>query len=167
MTVIAWDGKTLAADKQSTFCNLPRRTTKVHRAKDGSLLGAAGTTALCHALREWYDGGCVKADFPDTKNETSMLVIRPDGQVLLYDGHATPIPIEDAFTAIGCGRDYAIAAMHLGRTAREAVEVACIFDTCCGKGIDELHLNRGAEEVQTLLHRSALDEHPVYGGPRV
>jgi ATP-dependent protease HslVU (ClpYQ) peptidase subunit len=138
MTVIAWDGKTLAADKQSTFCGLPRTTTKIHRAKDGSLLGAAGETAMCAALRAWYDAGAVTADFPDKSNTSHLLVIRPDGQVYLYDGHAVPIHLEDPFTALGSGRDYAMAALHLGKTAAEAVQVACVFDAWCGNGIDTL-----------------------------
>ena len=37
-------------------------------------------------------------------------------------------------------RDFALAAMHLGKSAREAVEVACALDVFCGNGIDTLEL---------------------------
>lgn len=40
--------------------------------------------------------------------------------------------------AIGTGRDYARAAMHLGRNAVEAVQVAILFDENCGNGVDTL-----------------------------
>lgn len=158
MTVIAWDGSTLAADKQSTFAGLPRTTTKIHRAKDGSLMGATGTTAVCAALRNWYDAGAVSADFPDPKGDAGLLVVRPNGELLLWDGNATPIRIEDKFHAMGSGRDFAIAALHLGHTAREAVEVACKYDVYCGRGIDEMDLNEAtpAEKAQTIFYEGAL-----------
>lgn len=157
MTVIAWDGKTLAADKQSTFCGLPRTTTKIHRAKDGSLMGATGTTAVCVALRNWYDAGAVKVDFPDKDKEATLLVVKPDGTLLLWDSNATPIRIEDKFHAIGSGRDFALAALHLGHTAREAVEVACKYDVYCGKGIETLELGVGsADNAQALLYEATL-----------
>jgi ATP-dependent protease HslVU (ClpYQ) peptidase subunit len=47
---------------------------------------------------------------------------------------------EDKKTATGSGRDYALAAMHCGKTAREAVEIACLFETGCGNGVDELEV---------------------------
>lgn len=156
MTVIAWDGKTLAADKQSTFCGLPRTTTKVHRAKDGSLIGATGTTAVCAALRIWYDAGAVKADFPDKDKEATLLVAKPDGTLLLWDSNPTPIVIEDKFHAIGSGRDFAIAALHLGHSAREAVEVACKYDVYCGRGIDELQHHVSPAQTNKLLHEATL-----------
>lgn len=158
MTCIAWDGTTLAADKQSTFAGLPRTTTKIHRAKDGSLMGATGTTAVCVALRNWYDAGAIAADFPDKDKDSSLLVVKPDGTTLLFGSNATPIHIEDAFYAMGSGRDFATAAMHLGKTAREAVEVACKFDVYCGRGVDELDLHEPtpAEKAQTIFYEGAL-----------
>jgi len=36
--------------------------------------------------------------------------------------------VEDEFVAVGSGRDYAIAAMALGHTARVGVEIASRFD---------------------------------------
>lgn len=35
------------------------------------------------------------------------------------------------FDAIGCGQDYAIAAMHLGHSPRKAVKVACQISVYC------------------------------------
>ncbi len=35
------------------------------------------------------------------------------------------------FAAIGAGRDFALAALHLGHDARKAVEVACKLSVYC------------------------------------
>jgi 20S proteasome alpha/beta subunit len=140
MTVIAWDGKTLAADRQSTDVGLRRSVTKISRAGDGSLMGAAGQSHICRALRAWYDAGARPEDFPDKDKTSHLLVISTKGEMRVYDGHPVPAVFEVERMAIGSGRDYAEAAMFLGKTAREAVEVACHFDNGCGNGIDTLEL---------------------------
>jgi ATP-dependent protease HslVU (ClpYQ) peptidase subunit len=43
-------------------------------------------------------------------------------------------------TAIGTGRDYALAAMHCGSTAAEAVAIAALFDPGTGGGVDTVTL---------------------------
>ena len=41
MTTIAWDGKTLAADKLASYGELRTTVTKIFRLSDGSLVGGA------------------------------------------------------------------------------------------------------------------------------
>lgn len=89
---------------------------------------------------EWYDGERLASTYPDTKNDCSFMVIRPDGEIHVFDGTHTPVVIEDGYVACGSGRDYAMAAMYLGCDAKKAVEVACAHDTSCGRGIDVLEL---------------------------
>ena len=170
MTVIAWDGKTLAADKRATNCNLASTVTKVHRLPDG-LVAFSGGGAHASELLNWFFGARNPDTYPrrDGDDGAGSLFIKADGTIFVYSA-TNPFPerIEDRFCARGSGRDYALAAMHLGCDARKAVEVACEFDVSCGNGIDTLTLAEEplATAVQALLHRSALDEH-VYGGPRV
>lgn len=140
MTVIAWDGKTLAADKQTTDAGLRLKTTKIF--KFGNLLvGGCGDTARIVEMREWIENGCKKEDLPafqrDAATFAPMLVIDNGRCCQYWNGHL-PIWIEDGFAAIGSGRDFALAAMYLGKTAREAVEIACHFETGCGNGVDVL-----------------------------
>jgi len=66
--------------------------------------------------------------------------IDSEGRILLYGSGPNPELVEDKVYAGGCGRDYALAAMHLGHDARKAVEVACALDVHCGLGIDALEL---------------------------
>lgn len=143
MTVIAWDGKTLAADKQSTSNGMARTTTKIHRVRDG-LLALTGAGGHGYALLAWFNGVRDLSDWPRTRDaddEGSVIHFTRDG-VFVYGGNGCGVgePVEDAFIAFGAGRDYAMAAMHVGCDARKAVEVACIFDTGCGMGIDTLEL---------------------------
>jgi hypothetical protein len=140
MTVIAWDGKTLAADRQATDAGLRRSVKKIKRAKDGSLMAAAGHSGVCEALRNWYDAGANPSDYPDKDKTSHLLVVRRDGSLLFYDGYPTPVRFETKQLAMGSGRDYAEAAMYLGCNAVRAVEVACAFDSGCGNGIDALTL---------------------------
>ena len=139
MTVIAWDGKTLAADKQATQCGLGRKVTKIFRLRDG-ICGLAGNAARCARLLEWLRGERDPAAFPDTcKGEDAPCAIAIiGGSLRFWDGDAAPVMLEGDVFATGSGRDYAIAAMHCGKTAEEAVAIASLYDVDCGMGIDTL-----------------------------
>jgi ATP-dependent protease HslVU (ClpYQ) peptidase subunit len=142
MTVIAWDGKTLAADKRTTDAGVGLTTTKIFRAPCGALLGAGGTTSACHGLKNWWVAGADPEKFPEKDKDAALMVVKPGGKVLVYWESAVGVEIEDAFFAIGSGRDFALAAMHLGCSAKRAVEVACTFSPYCGNGIDTLELKQ-------------------------
>jgi ATP-dependent protease HslVU (ClpYQ) peptidase subunit len=144
MTVIAWDGKTLAADKRTNFGGLHATTTKVHRLPDGRLVGCSGNTAQIAEIVHWLGSGADADKMPtaqrDAKECVSALVILPGGAILQYENTPHPIRIENRMWAIGSGRDFAIAAMHLGKTAHQAAVLACELDCNCGNGIDTLTL---------------------------
>jgi ATP-dependent protease HslVU (ClpYQ) peptidase subunit len=144
MTVIAWDGRTLAADKQSTSHGMRRTTTKIYRVSDG-LVALSGSGCHAHALLAWFRGDRDPAKWPREDGEQSGQIIHFTREgVFVYAGDLPPHgePIHNPFIAFGAGRDYAMAAMHLGCDARRAVEVACEFDTSCGCGVDTLELPR-------------------------
>lgn len=147
MTVIAWDGETLAADKRCCVGGLVRTVTKIHRVGD-VLVGGSGDLAFVAQMVEWVRGGRKPEAYPaDQRHKDDWqpcIVIEADGTPAIYERTPHPIRYEDRFCAIGSGRDYAMAAMHLGKTAREAVEVACALDAGCGNGVDELDLHAAA-----------------------
>lgn len=142
MTVIAWDGRTLAADKMSCSAGYGYTVTKVHRLRDGSLVGFSGDGDGAMALLAWLEAARNPAGYPEAQkdNDTSAVVVRPDGTVWSYGKTPFPQRIECRFYAMGHGRDFALAAMHLGHDARKAVEVACALDAFCGCGIDVVEL---------------------------
>lgn len=144
MTVIAFDGMTLAADKRCSGGSAVFTVRKIDRLSDGSLVGLTGDTAYCAQMLAWLRDGEKLADFPATQRDrekfAGVLVVRPTGEVWKYEDTPHPYRIEDRFYAIGSGRDFALAAMMLGKSAREAVKVACEFDASCGNGVDTLTL---------------------------
>lgn len=141
MTVIAYDGTVLAADKRATANGLISTVTKIYRI-GGLLVGGSGEPAFIGAMLEWIRTGRDPAAFPASQKDKDdwqeVLVIEYDGTPSLYERTPYPIRFEQKHVAIGSGRDFARAAMHLGKTAREAVEVAMALDAGCGNGIDEL-----------------------------
>lgn len=142
MTTIAWDGKMMAGDKRTSFGGLHVTTTKVHRIR-GALVAGCGNSAPIAEMIQWYADGADPAKLPpnqrDEDKAVNLLVASPEG-LFLYADSATPFKIESPFAAIGSGRDFAIAAMHLGCDARRAVEIASIYETGTGNGVDALEL---------------------------
>jgi 20S proteasome alpha/beta subunit len=146
MSVIAWDGKTLAADKRASFGTTIRTTTKIFR-HGNALLAYAGDSAHGEEVRAWWMRGADPDDFPRSQRDkddwAGLLVIRrgEHGPVIArYERTPYPIYFEDEHFSIGSGREFALAAMYLGCDARRAVEVACALDSGCGNGIDTLTL---------------------------
>lgn len=141
MTVIAWDGKTLAADRQSTSNNMRRETRKIYRVDDGLI---AITGSGCHgaALLDWFRGGRDPSLWPKESSEVANIIHITKQGVFVFAGDLPAFgePVLDSFIAFGSGRDYAMVAMHLGKTAFEAVEIASLFDVSCGLGVDTLEL---------------------------
>jgi hypothetical protein len=145
MTVIAWDGKTLAADKRGDCCGFALTLTKVCRFSNGHLGAGCGNSHDIRELLAWYEAGAKPESFParqkgERDGTSALVVIQGDGTPLHFDGGPYPIRIENKFFAAGSGRDYAIAAMHYGKTAHEAVALASLYDLGCGNGIDTLEL---------------------------
>jgi len=143
MTVIAWDGAVMAADRRAVDSGVELLVSKLRRF-DGMLVGISGEAAHAEELFAWFAAGASPEAYPPAQREDAtwcaVLAVRPDGTLLRYGLTPYPIQIANSFAAIGSGRDYALAAMHLGRGARQAVEVACALNTSCGGGIDHLFL---------------------------
>ena len=141
MTVIAWDGTTLAADKRAISGGGICRTVKKIERFDNCLLAISGSWDVGVELREWFKKGAIVNAFPESarKDEATLLVVGHGG-LATYASGPYPMSVEDTRYSTGSGRDFAEAAMYLGKTAREAVEVACVFQSDCGNGIDEIVL---------------------------
>lgn len=139
MTVIAWDGKTLAADKRASLGGYFFTSRKIYRIGD-MLVGFSGASDRIGAFRIWLEAGADPAAYPanPADDSTFMLVIHRDGRVERFEDLPWPIPVEERYFSTGSGRDYARAAMHLGCTAAEACAIASLFDEGCGNGVDTL-----------------------------
>ncbi len=140
MTVIAWDGTTLAADKQRTVNGRKLTGTKIHRIRK-CLVGVTGDSDQSASLLAWFEDGEDPATYPVSFNANDwpqLIVIRPGADVGIYTRTPHIVVIEDRFVAFGSGAEYALATMGLGFDAVRAVEIASRFDVHCGMGIDTL-----------------------------
>lgn len=142
MTVIAWDGETLAADRRATSGGgIARTVTKIQKHGD-VLLGVTGDWDIASEMREWFKAGAVPADFPKTAREgDATLVVIRRGLIESFNSGPYPMPIQEEKAAWGSGRDYAEATMYLGGSAVQGVQVASHFQTDCGNGFDTLALD--------------------------
>jgi hypothetical protein len=141
LTVIAFDGKTLAADKACATSGYISTVTKLFRI-NGLPVALSGDETAAMAFLAWFGGARDPAAYPKLMEteETNAYVLEKDGFLRRYGKGPHPARIEDTHFAAGCGRDYALAAMYLGKDAVEAVKVACALDTHCGKGCDSMEL---------------------------
>lgn len=144
MTVIAWDGKTLAADKRSVLHGKATTVTKLFEV-NGWLLAFSGDLVKGLEMVEWFRNGRDAKELPvfqrDKEDYVPMLAISSGAEIFHFEDSPIPFRVEDSIYAMGSGRDFALAAMHLGCDARKAVEVACALHNGCGNGIDTLTLH--------------------------
>lgn len=142
MTVIAWDGRTLAADRLAVFGSMCHETSKVF-AHGGVLYGVAGSLNQLILFKDWVLAGQDPMNLPGPNgvlNNLSVLEINALGEAFDRDGdHITArVPLIGAdIWAIGSGRELAMGAMMTGKDAQSAVRLACMQDIycdCMGKG---------------------------------
>ena len=140
MTVVAWDGHSLAADKMSDFGGLHATVTKIRRLRGGRVAAGCGPAALIGELCAWLDAGADPATFPAAQRSEKdccvVLAVTPDRVALLYEHAPYPTVIESRQWAIGSGRDFAMMAMRLGKTAAESVVLTAELCNTCGNGVD-------------------------------
>lgn len=148
MTTIAWDGKILAADRQTNHGDLRQLTQKI-AVINGSLVAGAGAVPDILELQEWLRRGANPSEFPspqrDDETRTHAIVVPPKGPAVLYMGGTIPSPVYGRFWALGSGRDFAMMAMHLGKSALQAVLLAQKFDTASGLGASYAY--RGSSRI--------------------
>lgn len=136
MTTIAWDGKTLAVDSGNTLgdtmlpggCKKLWRLDLVNPKLPPDWMTFTGETQDGLAFLGWLASMETIAQ-PKLDESFAALVWNPRDKVLLrYECKLWPHVVEAPFYASGSGREYALAAMHLGHSAEVAVAVACEFD---------------------------------------
>jgi len=141
VTVIAWDGTTLAADKRAVGHHVDT-ITKIARVGE-VLVGISGRGDKIREFQHWIADGGQAAAYPKRDNDANYwtaLVIRPDGTIERYEESPVPIIVEGGSHAIGSGALAAAAAMLCGKSATEAVSIACQLEEGCGNGTDSLVL---------------------------
>ena len=144
MSVIVWDGKTLAADKQLTVGAVRFAGTKIFEIR-GSLVGFSGDFDFAQSMKHWFESGCEVEKYPASQNDNDrwvgMLVVTKDRKIYKYERSPYPMDMtENKVYAFGSGREFALGALSMGADAQKAVEIAMLHEINCGVGIDKLTL---------------------------
>ncbi len=141
MSIIAWDGKILAADRQGVNHDLAVEAKKITNI-DNAIAAWTGDLAAGPILIDWYTSGAKQEDWPDFQKseDWSRLIIATKNMVTVYERIPYPIEIKEKFMAWGSGRDYAIGAMAAGASAADAVLIANKYCITCGLGFDALEV---------------------------
>lgn len=142
MTVIAWDGTNIAADRQGEAGNRRFEVSKLFPQPDGRVLAGSGAFTTVTLMVRWIANGAdvesCPTPLPDL--EACVIEVRPDRSASIYEsGCATgfDLPVGQPHT-LGVGGNFATAAMHLGKSAADACRVAIDLCPGCGIGIDSI-----------------------------
>jgi hypothetical protein len=140
MTTIAYDGRTLAADRRANSSGAIRTVCKIFDCGEYVFAGtgvADESELIAGYIRKGFSLAAAKElDFSD-ENSYGIVVRKADGKCFCISGkHLTLVPILDEQFAMGSGRDFALSAMAFGKTAKEGVEFAMRFDAATGNGVD-------------------------------
>ena len=146
MTTIAFDGSTIAADMLAVDnWGLKDNVSKLLRGNDFIAGGAGERSKILHwwsSVEKMSFEEVLRFGFPDydaEKNDPAIVIAYKNGGAYKHAGGLF-VPCSRPFHAVGSGRDYALAAMHLGRSAKEAVEVAMVFDNNTGGHIETMNV---------------------------
>lgn len=148
MTVIAWDGRSIAADKMMCVGDTPMATTKLRKVVfEGYeyVVGVTGGLDYGLALIDWWVKGADQEKWPAfqaTDNWTRLIVVPPGSKPYWFERMPYPIECNDEFAAWGSGRELALGALAMGASAKEAVEVANRLGLYSGLGVDVFEVGR-------------------------
>ncbi len=143
MTVVIWDGKTLASDRRITSGHTISTSIKIYRVQEG-IIGFAGNVSSIHEFLDWFQNDRHAITFPEKlkSEETGVqaIFIDKNKKIWQFDYSPSPFQITQKYAAIGSGDESALVAMECGKSAEQAVKVVCKFNSSCGGGVDMLRL---------------------------
>lgn len=154
MTVIAWDGITLAADRRGVMSGLPTLTNKIHLITANIVFAGCGdryqALAAVDYLKKFYSKTDRATLIPPTGlDDFCGLIVEAvplnhsvHFNTRVIQSQMVEAPLLEKQIAFGSGRDFALAAMHLNQPAFDAVEIATKFDNCCGNGVSTAYFER-------------------------
>jgi ATP-dependent protease HslVU (ClpYQ) peptidase subunit len=129
VTTIAYKAGVLAGDSQATDNQLwqSQKIFKVDTSAGVLLVGIAGEIHSALVFIEWLKND--KSRKPDLSNEDfDAIVIATTGRVTIWNQSLVAWRPVGKFFALGSGAPAAMAAMHAGKGALEAVKIACKVD---------------------------------------
>lgn len=107
----------------------------------GGLVATAGDLGPAQEVLRWIRGGAKPKKKPvwDTEVDIEVLWVRSPNDIVIFDQGLLEMSGYLPYAA-GSGGAFALSALTLGKSPREAVELACKLDCFSGGDIDELIL---------------------------
>lgn len=141
MTTIAYRDGVLASDSRATIGStiVPEKADKVFQLADGGAVAITGSYNTAMELVRWLALQATGADEeelghrPALDKESTVIHLRPDGVVMVYDGgryDATELRAQ--YFAWGSGSDIALGALWMGADAKTAVQAAIALNIHTG-----------------------------------
>lgn len=141
MTTIVCTRQGMASDSMASDGITSTSVTKIKRIH-GCLVGVAGVFTEANKFFNWLENADIEEDIPVPDMEhVSALVLTSKGDIMLYDHSLSPYFIDSPFTAIGSGSAAALAAMHCGKTLKDAVKIAILIDPFSGGKVVQHNLD--------------------------
>jgi hypothetical protein len=156
MTTLAWDMKSLAADRAVHCGNTWYTLTKIFHIElspllpygiggggTDALIGVAGEACALAPVRHWL---CLGGDWPsavlppskDGGDLWGTIVIRRD-RIVLIDTRGAPVEIDQQRYAFGAGDEFVRGCFAAGFSAAKAIEMAAkVSSSFSAGGIDVL-----------------------------
>ncbi len=125
MTTIAVRDGVMAADTQLSSGTI-HRAQKIFELPGGGCVGGCGTWAKAYAAISWLLSGR-QGDAPEFE-DAELVILKPDGSVWIACERFPEFPLLDDTAAVGCGAPAAMALMHAGFSAKDAVKATCKTD---------------------------------------
>ena len=144
MSVVAWDGKTLAADKAEFNGSMKFEGFKLHVIAADTVIAHVGGAAQAVAMIQWWKSGAKPGDFPQEnrdKDEWTRLIIASrdhDGSktLITYENSPYPLRLWAPYMAWGAAAQVAMGALAAGASAERAVEIAIKHHDAAGFGVE-------------------------------
>ena len=147
-------GFEIASDSIGVWGNTQvKDAEKLWQISGDLILGSVGQSSLGTLMKDFISDGRASRKYGkrmagfalqfhlfarkyDLKSEDNSFIIVYKSEAWMLNGlHVARI---NKYEAVGAGRDYALAALHLGFSALEACEVACDLCTQCERPIKVL-----------------------------
>lgn len=163
MTVIAYTKGVLAADTQGTTDDMKIRSQKIEHLKNGTVVGTAGDSDCREVLgvlgRASMSRMPSRASLIKTQTEFDGIWIFPDPLAIFMVSieheagkwTAEIRPMLDDWAAVGAGAKYAAGAILAGKSAIDAVKIACRLDVNCGLPVESYKITSVKAGKKTIL----------------
>ena len=147
MTVIVWDGKTLATDRMANDGSQKWESSKAWYSKNKDnevcIVSGVGLLSYIKQLSDWYLKGMQEPVPTIPHGMAQLVVVKADG---LYELHYNKLIKRNPPCAFGDAKDMAMGALGMGATSQQAVEVCNNNALQCGKGVELYTLQGGNDE---------------------